>query len=151
MRRGLVLTSIAVLILFFLVGTFMTSRYVNSGAGLFQIATLFNFLGRPIVAIILAIVLAGRFKDIWSRRVDISERADSVLARFAQTCGVSLMMFFYLALALLLTLRFSVPSSSRAELPVFFILSPLLMALPFGYFLFEMGRLIDKDRNAQEI
>jgi hypothetical protein len=55
-------------------------------------------------------------------------------------------MIFYLVLALVLYFQFAIPAGQRAELPIFFIFGPLLLSLPAGYFLFEMGRLIAWDR-----
>lgn len=145
-RRILILTSIVLLITLLLATTLLSFRYVMSGAGLFAIATLLNMFGRPLVAIIFSAVLVARFRDIWSRRVDVAERAESGIARLAQTSGMVLLVFSYAILIVILFFQFFVPRAHRAELPIFFIFAPLLTSLPIGYFLFELGRLIDIDR-----
>jgi cytochrome c biogenesis factor len=146
-RRWLVLLSIVCLIIVLLGTSFLSSRYVNSGASIFQLATLANQLGRPVVALIFTAVLIARFRDIWSRRVDIGEPVMSGIAKLAQGTGLALLIVFFLVLFLVLYLQFSIPTQQRAELPIFFIFGPMLTALPVGYFLFELGRLIDKDRH----
>ncbi len=70
----------------------------------------------------------------------------SGIAKVAQITGIVLMAFFYVILLLVIYFQIAIPPGQRAELPIFFIFSPLLTALPVGYFLFELGRLIDKDR-----
>jgi hypothetical protein len=145
-RRWLILVSIAFLVVLLLATTLLSARYVMSGASVFQLATLLNQLGRPLVALIFAAVLVARFRDIWSRRVDVDEAVSSGIARVAQVTGIVLMVFFYIILLLVIYFQLVVPTRQRAELPIFFIFGPLLTALPVGYFLFELGRLIDKDR-----
>ena len=146
MRRWLILVSIAFLLVLIVAATVLNTRYVMSGAGVFQLATLLNQVGRPLVALILAAVLIARFRDIWSRRVDLDEQVTSGVAKLAQRTGVVLMVFFYVILAFVVYFQLALPSGRRADLPIFFISAPLMTALPVGYFLFELGRLLDMDR-----
>ena len=149
MRRWLILVSIASLIALMLATALLGSRYATGGA-FFQLATLLNQLGRPIVALIFVAVLVARFRDIWSRRVNVDEETSSGIAKVAQTTGIVLLIFSYFVLLLIVYFLVAVPLRQRAEAPVFFKLAPLLTALPAGYFLFEIGRLIDKDRRSAE-
>jgi hypothetical protein len=145
-RRSLILLSIICMIVFMLATTLLTFRYVNSGAGLLQLATLANIFGRPLVALIFSAVLVVRFRHIWSRRVDINEPLTSGVAKVAQVTGLILLGVFYCVLAVVLYLRFGISAGLQAEVPNLFIFGPLLMSLPFGYFLFEFGWLIDRGR-----
>lgn len=147
MRRGLILTSQALLILTMLVMPILSARYVLSGASIFQVATLLNQVGRPLVGIMVAIVLFARFRDVWTRRTDVNESASRAMARFAQTTGVVLMFIFFVLLVLVLIMQFAIPAGERVELPIFFIFGPLLATLPVGYIMFELGRLLEKDGN----
>jgi len=144
-RRALLLTSIVCLILFVLASALFGSRYATGG-DLFELATLAHQLGRPLVALIITAVLVARFRDIWARRVDLHEPLTSGIAKVAQGTGLVLMVLFFVVAVLLIALQVMIPASGRAELPIFFMFVPLLTALPVGYFLFELGRLIDKDR-----
>jgi hypothetical protein len=72
---------------------------------------------------------------------------------FSQGCTVCLQGESTLIsplLVVVLFLEINVPGSQRSQLPITILFGPLLSALPAGYFLFEMGRLIEKDKRGAQ-
>ena len=144
MRRSLILLSIICMIVFMSSTTLLTFRYVHSGAGLLQVATLANMFGRPLVALIFSLVLVVRFRDIWSRRIDINEPVTSGIAKVAQVTGLVLLGVFYCVLAVVLYLRFgiSVGPRSRGPQPLHFWSTPDVLAV---WILPVRIRLVDRE------
>lgn len=146
MRKFLVLTTLVVTMLSALFSAIAEARYVLSGAPMLQIGTLLNLYGRPIVALLVLIVLAARFKDIWKGSVRLNEPCQHRIAGFAQGLGYVLMGGALVLLVGVLTLHFWIPARHRGELPLFFLFGPLIALMPVGYVVFELGRSIERDR-----
>jgi len=146
MRKFLVLTTLIVTMLAALFGALAGARYVLSPAPVLQVGTLLNVYVRPVVALLALIVLAARFKDIWKGSVRLDEPCEHKIAGFAQGLGYVLMGGALVLLVGVLALHFSISARIRAELPLFFLFGPLIALMPIGYFLFEIGRSIERDR-----
>jgi hypothetical protein len=146
MRKFLVLTTLVVTMLALVFSALAGARYVLSPAPVLQVGTLLNLYGRPLVALLVLIVLAARFKDIWKGSVRLDEPCEHRIAGFAQSLGLVLMGGALVLLVGVLTLHFSTSALNRGQLPLFFLFGPLVALMPIGYFVFELGRSIERDR-----
>jgi hypothetical protein len=146
MRKVLVLIAIGFTMLVLLGVTLVGARYVLSPAPILQIGTLLNLYGRPLIALLIAIVLAARFADVWTSRATLNPASSSRMASFAQALGITLIAIGIVLLIAVLVLNFAIPRQHRGEIPLFFLFGPLLAFIPFGYFTFEIGLSMSRDR-----
>ncbi len=123
----------------------LSARYAMAEP-IFALGSVFNMFGRPVVALVFAIVLISRLHGLVTRRINIDTPRATGIAKLAEVGGIVLLSLFYPLLVVVLFLEFNVPGSQRSQLPITILFGPLLSALPAGYFLFEMGRLIEKDK-----
>jgi hypothetical protein len=130
---------------------FSGARYVASPSSVLQIGTLLNVFVRPLLALAALLVMAIRFKDIWVGITDVNERMSYRITRFAQSLGLVMMGGALLVLVAVVSLHFAIPARSRAEVPLFFLFTPLIALMPIGYFMFELARAIEHDRQRAEI
>jgi len=148
MRKLLVLIALGFTMLLLLTTTLAMARYVLSPAPLLQLGTLLQVYGRPVVAILVLVVLAARFADFWSGRATLHPASASRVASFAQGLGITLIGLGIVLLVGVLVLNFAIPQQHRAEVPLFFLFGPLLIAIPLGYVVFEVGLSIARDCDA---
>jgi len=146
MRKILVLISLGFTILILLGSTLLAARYVMSPATVLQLGSILNLFGRPIVAVLMVVVLATRFKDVWTGVTSLASVGSSHMAAFAQSLGVVLMAIGLVTLVATLGMHFGAPRTLRSELPLFFIFGPVISFMPFGYLTFEVGLSMARDR-----